>query len=85
MITKETARQIYNCHQQIEEIGKIKSDMCEEVEKRVNVRRKTRAPLLKMKQVSANMERECNWVFLTVYVHQCAFQHFARNCHSGDG
>jgi len=23
MITKETARQIYNCHQQIEEIGKI--------------------------------------------------------------
>lgn len=33
MITKETARQIYNCHQQIEEIGKIKSDMCEEVEK----------------------------------------------------
>ena len=33
MITKETARQIYNCHQQIEEIGKIKSDMCAEVEK----------------------------------------------------
>lgn len=33
MITKETARQIYNCHQQIEEIGKIKSEMCEEVEK----------------------------------------------------
>lgn len=33
MITKETARQIYNCHQQIEEIGKIKSEMCEEVKK----------------------------------------------------
>lgn len=33
MITKETARQIYNCYQQIEEIGKIKSDMCDEVEK----------------------------------------------------
>lgn len=33
MITKDTARQIYNCHQQIEEIGKIKSDMCKEIEK----------------------------------------------------
>ena len=33
MTTKEIARQIYNCHQQIEEIGKIKSEMCEEVKK----------------------------------------------------
>lgn len=73
MITKETARQIYNCHQQIEEIGKIKSEMCEESKRRVNVRKKTNAPLLKMNQVSANMERVCNWAFPMVYVHQCAF------------
>lgn len=33
MITKETAREIYNCYQQIEEIDKIKSDMVEEIEK----------------------------------------------------
>lgn len=29
--------------------------------------------LLKMNQVSANMERVCNWAFPMVYVHQCAF------------
>lgn len=33
MITKETAREIYNCYQQIEEIDKIKSDMIEEIER----------------------------------------------------
>lgn len=33
MITKETARRIYNCHQQLEEIAKIKEDMRNEVEK----------------------------------------------------
>lgn len=33
MITKETARQIYNCHQQLEEIAKIKEDMRNEVER----------------------------------------------------
>lgn len=33
MITKETARQIYNCHQQLEEIAKIKEDMLNEVER----------------------------------------------------
>lgn len=33
MITKETAREIYNCYQQIEEIDKIKGDMVEEIEK----------------------------------------------------
>lgn len=33
MITKETAREIYNCYQQIEEIDKIKSDMVEEIER----------------------------------------------------
>lgn len=31
MITKKTAREIYNCYQQIEEIDKIKSDMVEEI------------------------------------------------------
>lgn len=33
MITKATARQIYNCHQQLEEIAKIKKDMAHEVER----------------------------------------------------
>lgn len=33
MITKETARQIYNCHQQLEEIAKIKEDMLNKVER----------------------------------------------------
>ena len=33
MITKETARRIYNCYQQIEEIDKLKEEMLEEVEK----------------------------------------------------
>lgn len=33
MITKETARRIYNCYQQIEEIDKLKKEMLEEVEK----------------------------------------------------
>lgn len=33
MITKETARDIYNCYQQIEEIDKIKSDMVAEIER----------------------------------------------------
>ena len=32
MITKETARRIFNCHQQIEEIDKLKQEMLEEVE-----------------------------------------------------
>ena len=33
MITKETARRIYNCYQQIEEIDRLKKEMLEEVEK----------------------------------------------------
>lgn len=33
MITKETARRIFNCYQQIEEIDKLKKEMLEEVEK----------------------------------------------------
>lgn len=33
MITKETAREIYNCYQQMEEIDKIKGDMIEEIER----------------------------------------------------
>lgn len=33
MITKETARKIFNCHQQIEEIDKLKQEMLEEVNK----------------------------------------------------
>ncbi len=33
MITKETARRIYNCYQQIEEIDKIKEEMLAEIEK----------------------------------------------------
>lgn len=33
MITKDTAREIYNCYQQIEEIDNIKNDMVEEIER----------------------------------------------------
>lgn len=33
MITKETARRIFNCHQQIEEIDKLKKEMLDEVNK----------------------------------------------------
>ena len=33
MITKETARQIYNCYTQIEEIDRLKNDMADEVTK----------------------------------------------------
>ncbi|MDO4163967.1 MAG: hypothetical protein Q4D56_06225 [Bacteroides sp.] len=33
MITKETARKIYNCYQQIEEIAKIRKEMCDEVQR----------------------------------------------------
>lgn len=33
MITKETARDIYNCYQQIEEIDKLKKDMLDEIER----------------------------------------------------
>lgn len=33
MITKDTAREIYNCYQQIEEIDQIKIDMVEEIER----------------------------------------------------
>lgn len=33
MITKETARQIYNCYTQIEAIDKLKEDMADEVTK----------------------------------------------------
>ena len=33
MITKETARKIFNCHQQIEEIDKLKKEMLDEVNK----------------------------------------------------
>lgn len=33
MITKETARKIFNCHQQIEEIAKLKKEMLDEVNK----------------------------------------------------
>lgn len=33
MITKETARRIYNCYQQIEEIDKLKEEMLEEIER----------------------------------------------------
>lgn len=43
MITKETSRQIYNCHQQLEEIATIKKNMLEEVEK-IRKKRKRRTP-----------------------------------------
>jgi hypothetical protein len=33
MITKETAREIYNCYQQIEEIDNLKADIADEIRK----------------------------------------------------
>lgn len=41
MITKETARRIYNCYTQIEAIDKLKKEMAEEIE-RVREREKER-------------------------------------------
>lgn len=45
MITKETAREIYNCYQQIEEIDKIKSDMVSEIEKAREKEKKEDGPI----------------------------------------
>lgn len=39
MITKETARLIYNCYQQLEEIEKIKKEMLEEIKKQEEQRK----------------------------------------------
>lgn len=52
MITKETARRIYNCHQQLEEIAKIKEDMRNEVEKVWENEEKENRPI---------SERDCNF------------------------
>ena len=79
-----------DCGDEIKELKKVKFSYAEILKKseksspkcarkskrRVNVRKKTNAPLLKMNQVSANMERVCNWVFPMVYVHQSAFSTF---------
>lgn len=46
MITKETAREIYNCYQQIEEIDKIKSDMVEEIERARRKEKEETSPIL---------------------------------------
>lgn len=45
MITKETSRQIYNCHQQLEEIATIKKNMLEEVEKIRKKEKEERRPI----------------------------------------
>lgn len=45
MITKETAREIYNCYQQIEEIDKIKGDMVEEIERARKQKEKDNNPI----------------------------------------
>lgn len=45
MITKETAREIYNCYQQIEEIDKIKGDMVTEIERARKEKEKDNKPI----------------------------------------
>ena len=45
MITKETARRIYNCYQQIEEIKKLKEDMLTEIERVREREEKNREPI----------------------------------------
>lgn len=45
MITKETARKIYNCYQQIEEIDKLKEEMLEEVERVRKIEAERREPI----------------------------------------
>lgn len=45
MIAKETAREIYNCYQQIEEIDKIKSDMVEEIERARKLKEEDNEPI----------------------------------------
>lgn len=45
MITKETSRQIYNCHRQLEEIATIKKNMLEEVEKIQKKEKEERRPI----------------------------------------
>lgn len=45
MITKETARRIYNCHQQLETIAKTKQDMLEEIERIREKQENTKEPI----------------------------------------
>ena len=45
MITKETARRIYNCYQQIEEIKKLKEDMLTEIERAREREENNREPI----------------------------------------
>lgn len=45
MITKETARRIYNCYQQIEEIDRLKKEMLEEVEKAMKREAESHEPI----------------------------------------
>lgn len=86
MITKETARQIYNCHQQIEEIGKIKSEMCEEVKKARERAEKDQRPIAENESSFGKYGKgyaigRSRW-YMFINAH---FQHIARNCHSGNG
>lgn len=45
MITKETARRIYNCYQQIEEIDRLKKEMLEEVEQAMKREAESHEPI----------------------------------------
>ena len=45
MITKEPARRIYNCYQQIEEIDRLKKEMLEEVEKAMKREAESHEPI----------------------------------------
>ena len=63
MITKETARRIYNCYQQIEEIDRLKKEMLEEVERQGSVRQK--ATSLYLTAHSADLVKVCSLEYLT--------------------
>ena len=69
MITKETARRIYNCYQQIEEIDKLQENMLTEIEKvRENEEKNSGKPIPENSFVKG-----CNPEFQTVFLHQCEY------------
>lgn len=73
MITKETARQIYNCHQQLEEIANIKEDMRNEVERVREQEKKDDRPISKRDCSFGKYGKVCNWAFPMTFLLQCGF------------
>lgn len=70
MITKETARRIYNCYQQIEEIDKLKGECSSRLKKPERARKRTMASL-SQKTLSEDSGKGCNSECLTDIPRQC--------------